>query len=55
LDQFELLADADPGSFLADKKQFIFKCSNGYISILELQQEGKKRMPVGEYLRGARA
>jgi methionyl-tRNA formyltransferase len=55
LDQFELLDDADPGSFLADKKQFIFKCSNGYISILELQQEGKKRMPVGEYLRGARA
>lgn len=37
-----------------DKKQLIFKTGNGYISILELQQEGKKRMGIEEFLRGYR-
>jgi methionyl-tRNA formyltransferase len=37
-----------------DKKQLIFKTGNGYISILELQQEGKKRMGIEEFLRGFR-
>jgi len=38
---------------LTDKKTFLsFKCSDGYLDILELQLEGKKRMKVDEFLRG---
>ncbi len=31
-----------------------FACSNGYIHVLELQMEGKKKMSVEEFLRGYR-
>jgi methionyl-tRNA formyltransferase len=55
LESFELLHDADPGALIGDKKQFVFKCRRGYLSVIELQQEGKKRMSIGEYLRGLRA
>ncbi|MFZ1371092.1 MAG: methionyl-tRNA formyltransferase [Ferruginibacter sp.] len=45
----------DPGNFETDHKTYLhFACSNGYISILELQPEGKKRMPVADFLRGYR-
>ncbi|MFN8284466.1 MAG: methionyl-tRNA formyltransferase [Chitinophagales bacterium] len=41
------------GSVLTDGKTFLyFKCANGYLDILELQLEGKKRMKVDEFLRG---
>lgn len=41
------------GNFETDKKIFLkFACSNGYISITELQLEGKKRMNVEDFLRG---
>jgi methionyl-tRNA formyltransferase len=40
---------------LTDGKTFLkFFCSNGYIHVLELQLEGKKRMPVDEFLKGYR-
>jgi methionyl-tRNA formyltransferase len=42
------------GDFYFDKKQLIFKTGNGLLSILELQQEGKKRMGIEEFLRGFR-
>ncbi len=43
------------GSFETDNKSFLqFACSNGYISILELQLEGKKKMGIAEFLRGFR-
>ncbi len=43
------------GSFLTDGKTFIkFACSNGYIHVLELQLEGKKKIGVEEFLRGYR-
>ena len=36
-----------------DKKTFLkFACNNGYVSITELQLEGKKKMSVEEFLRG---
>ena len=39
--------------FETDKKTFLkFACSDGYISITELQLEGKKRMNVEDFLRG---
>jgi len=43
------------GEFETDEKIFLqFACTNGYISILELQLEGKKRMAVTDFLRGYR-
>lgn len=44
-----------PGSFKSDSKTFLhFACSDGYISILELQLEGKKKMNIADFLRGYR-
>jgi methionyl-tRNA formyltransferase len=43
----------DAGAYKTDEKNFLqFACSNGYINILELQLEGKKRMVVKDFLRG---
>ena len=40
---------------VADGKTFLkFRCNNGYVHVLELQLEGKKRMSVEEFLRGWR-
>ena len=44
-----------PGNFETDNKMFLkFACTNGFINIKELQLEGKKRMEVGEFLKGFR-
>lgn len=50
----EIIQPSDSaGELETDKKTFLkFACSNGYISITELQLEGKKRMSVQEFLRG---
>jgi methionyl-tRNA formyltransferase len=43
------------GDFETDKKSYLnFACSNGYISIKELQLEGKKKIMIDEFLRGFR-
>lgn len=43
-------------SFTTDGKTFLkFACSNGFVHILELQLEGKKRMLVEDFLRGYRS
>jgi len=48
-------SDALPGSYQTDKKTYLqFACGDGYLSILELQLEGKKKMGVEEFLRGYR-
>ena len=45
--------NTSPGGFETDNKSFLkFACSNGYISVLELQLEGKKRMNIEDFLRG---
>ena len=42
-----------PGNWDSDKKTYLkFACPDGYINIKELQLEGKKRMPVEDFLRG---
>lgn len=42
-----------PGTYESDGKQFLrYAGSDGYIEILELQLEGKKRMLVDDFLRG---
>lgn len=41
------------GQFETDGKTFLkFACSDGYIAVKELQLEGKKKMNVGDFLRG---
>ncbi len=43
------------GDFETDSKTFLqFACYNGYISVLELQLEGKKKMNIADFLRGYR-
>ena len=42
-----------PGQFFTDGKTFLhLACSDGYLNILELQLEGKKRMAATDFLRG---
>lgn len=44
-----------PGIIETDKTNFLrFACNDGYINILELQLEGKKKMEVKDFLRGYR-
>lgn len=41
------------GSFVTDGKNYVrFACSDGYIQLNDIQWEGKKRMPVADFLRG---
>lgn len=48
-------AALEPGKVLTDNKNYLkFTCTDGIISVLELQLEGKKRMKVDEFLRGVR-
>jgi methionyl-tRNA formyltransferase len=43
------------GAFLTDGKTYLkFASKNGFISLKEIQQEGKKRMKIEEFLRGVR-
>lgn len=45
--------NSDLGTIYSDNKNYIYvKASDGWVSIEELQPEGKKRMLVGEFLRG---
>jgi methionyl-tRNA formyltransferase len=44
-----------PGSFITDKKTYLkFACTDGYLTVKELQLEGKKRMLIEDFLRGYR-
>lgn len=46
----------ESGAFETDGKTYLkFACSNGYIQVLELQLEGKKKMLVEDFLRGYRS
>ena len=41
------------GELVSDGKTFLkFTCSNGYIHALEVQLEGKKKIPIQDFLRG---
>ncbi|MFY7965025.1 MAG: methionyl-tRNA formyltransferase [Chitinophagaceae bacterium] len=43
------------GSYITNNKTFLkFVCTDGYISIVELQMEGKKRIKIEEFLKGFR-
>jgi methionyl-tRNA formyltransferase len=43
------------GSFITDGKTYAkFACKDGYLALNDIQWEGKKRMPVVDFLRGYR-
>jgi methionyl-tRNA formyltransferase len=43
------------GQYQTDGKTYLrFACADGYMQVEELQLEGKKRMPLGDFLRGYR-
>jgi methionyl-tRNA formyltransferase len=42
-----------PGEFTSDNKNYLYiKTTDGWISIDELQPEGKKRMSIQDFFRG---
>jgi methionyl-tRNA formyltransferase len=48
-------ATAQPGEYITDHKTFFhFKTSDAWLSVEVLQLEGKKRMEIGDFLRGAK-
>ena len=48
-------ASEKPGTFITDGKTFAkIACKAGYIGIDDIQWEGKKRMPITDFLRGYR-
>lgn len=45
----------NPGEYITDNKSYLkFATSDGFVSIKELQLEGKKRMKIDEFLRGVK-
>jgi len=51
----ETTPSVSPGMFITDGKSFLkFAAQDGYIFLLDVQYEGKKRMMVDEFLRGMR-
>jgi methionyl-tRNA formyltransferase len=45
----------EAGELLTDgKTYFKLRCRNGFVHVLELQMEGKKRMPIEDFLKGYR-
>ena len=44
----------EPGKIIETPTELIFGCGNNSLSILEIQQEGKKRLKIEEFLRGHR-
>ena len=44
-----------PGAYLTDNKTYLkFAAKDGFISLTDIQQEGKKRMGIEDFLRGMR-
>lgn len=50
----ESLIENEPGSVEADKSELRFSCKDGHYYPLSVQLEGKKRMPVKDFLNGIR-
>ncbi len=45
--------DVQPGTIDSDGRTFLrIACTDGWLSVLSLQLEGKRRMPVADFLRG---
>lgn len=48
----ECKTTAEPGAYFANRKELLYFCSDGAIQILELKPEGKRQMPVQDFLNG---
>jgi methionyl-tRNA formyltransferase len=47
--------DVQPGHFITDHKTYLkFAANNGFISLTEVQLEGKKQMDIEQFLRGVK-
>jgi methionyl-tRNA formyltransferase len=47
-------ADAEPGQMHVEEQRLFVACAgHTWLELLEVQMEGKKRLPAGEFLRGA--
>lgn len=50
------LHNFEPGTLHTDEKHYLkFACADGFVYLLEVQTEGKKRMAITDFLRGYRA
>lgn len=48
-------SEKEVGKVITDNKNFIkISCQNGYIQLLDIQLEGKKRMKTEDFLRGVK-
>ena len=55
LTQFEKSVPKEtPGTFIIDNHIAKIACQDGYILLKDIQWEGKKRMPIEDFLRGYR-
>jgi methionyl-tRNA formyltransferase len=51
----EINTEKQPGEYITDHKTYLyFQTSDGCVSVESLQLEGKKRMLIGDFLRGAK-
>lgn len=49
----DIKGDSQPGEYNTDNKSYLhFRTGDGWLAIEELQIEGKKRMAIGDFLRG---
>lgn len=52
---YELSSDVHPGTFQSDGKTYLrYAAADGWVYLSEIQLEGKKRMPIADFLRGHR-
>jgi len=55
MEKIEKVPSVLPGAFETDGKTFLsFACADGYVNVLDMQLEGKKRMDIKDFLRGYR-
>jgi methionyl-tRNA formyltransferase len=53
--EFSASENVQPGDFYTDhKKELYFRAADGWVSILDIQLEGKRRMKIADLLRGLR-
>lgn len=49
------MGTAKPGDYTTDGKTYLkFACSDGYVNVLEVQLEGKKKIKINDFLKGYR-
>lgn len=48
----EIEREAAPGALLVDGRRMFVRCGDGWLELLEVQVEGRRRMPVSDLLNG---